>query len=93
MIASIQDATGVSPHLPLPLFGDLNIDLKQYETEETTDQRKNDTAGLLASIGVDDLKRHLRQRDYTWSSCHEGRTIFSHCDYSLTTNPKYFHNF
>ena len=83
-------AVAISSTLPLILLGDLNVDLKRMMTTETTNNRKRETAALVASLGISDLNQHFVQRngvgDWTWSMRREGSSIFSRCDYILTTN-------
>ena len=87
-------AAAVSSNLPLILLGDLNVDLKRMMMTETTITRKIETAALVASLGISDLNQHFVQRkgvgDWTWSMRREGRSVFSRCDYILTTDPADF---
>jgi hypothetical protein len=69
----------VEPNIPLIYLGDFNIDFKKHERTETNDQRLNDTAAVIASVGVDDLDRHFHQQEgienWTWSSYHEAKRV------------------
>lgn len=92
----VQAAAAISSELPLILLGDLNADLKRMIEQDytTSNNRKNETAALVASLALEDLNQHFVQRsgvgDWTWSMRREGKRIFSRCDYILASDPHSF---
>ena len=69
------------------MMGDLNVDLADIK-EGTGVERRQETAALVTTLGLEDLRRHfkLRQKNregYTWRSTMDF-SIRSRCDYILT---------
>ena len=74
------------------LLGDLNVDLANPR-----DGRGQEIAAELASLGLEDLLLHFRQRrrfrhGKTFWQCRDGRMVRSRCDYILGTDRRMFKN-
>jgi hypothetical protein len=74
------------------LLGDINVNL-DYMTN--SNQRQDETAALISSMGLHDLRHHFRFKDnlkWTWRQLRNDMNITSVCDYIFTTNIKDFKN-
>jgi exonuclease III len=72
------------------LMGDLNIN---FDNMRTTNQRQDDTAALISSMGLHDLRHHYCFKDnlkWTWRQIRNGLNITSVCDYICTSDIKDF---
>ena len=72
---------------PVIMMGDLNVDLADIK-EGMGAERRQETAALVTTLGLEDLRRHfkLRQKNregFTWRSTMDP-SIRSRCDYILT---------
>ena len=73
---------------PVILLGDLNVDLNNIRSGDGEDRRL-ETAALIADLGVGDILDHFRIRkknhgEWTWEQIREGRRIRARCDYILS---------
>jgi exonuclease III len=72
------------------LLGDINVNLDHMAN---SNHRQDETAALISSMGLHDLRHHYRFKDnlkWTWRQLRNGTNITSVCDYICTTNIKDF---
>ena len=95
----IEAAAAESMEIPLILLGDLNVDLKKMREMggATVNEQHKETVAQVASLGIEDVNQHFRQRkkygDGSWTNRRgDEKRLVKRCDYILATNTHNFRN-
>jgi hypothetical protein len=77
--------------MPMFQMGDLNVNLDDI----TPDNRAIEIIALTASLGLEDMASHFRQRagyhhGDTWHIIRDGQLVLSKCDYIMAPDRRYF---
>jgi exonuclease III len=79
---------------PIILLGDLNVNLYKMAN---ANERQQETASLIASIGLQGLSQHFKQRNrwgnWTWTQERGGTQLKNICDYILVQEREDFQAF